>query len=153
MEQVVVKDVSDEVVIEELNEDNLRLEGDKQQKLSPKEDKNSNRDRNEAKNMIITESVLEKVDKVEKEVEKEVEKAVEKAVEKEIMVEKKVEQAVEVVEHGKLLKVTSKGIKYFVYEKENPQKLYEFNQEKNPQKVVGKRTKTSNKYKVELFDS
>ena len=53
---------------------------------------------------------------------------------------------------GKLLKITSKGIKYFVYEKENPQKLYEFNDDKLCEKVVGTRTKNEKgKYKVQLL--
>jgi len=53
---------------------------------------------------------------------------------------------------GKLLKITSKGIKYFVYEKENPQQLYEFNDDKLCEKVVGTRTKNEKgKYKVQLL--
>jgi len=53
---------------------------------------------------------------------------------------------------GKLLKVTSKGIKYFVYENENPQKLYEYNDDKLCEKVVGTRTKNEKgKYKVQLL--
>jgi len=53
---------------------------------------------------------------------------------------------------GKLLKITSKGIKYFVYEKENPQQLYEFNDDKLCEKVVGTRTRNEKgKYKVKLL--
>jgi len=53
---------------------------------------------------------------------------------------------------GKLRRFTSKGIKYFVYEKENPQKLYEFNDDKLCEKVVGTRTKNEKgKYKVQLL--
>jgi len=55
-------------------------------------------------------------------------------------------------ELGKLLIVTSKKVKYFVYENENPQKLYEFNKHKHAQKVVGTRTKNDKgKYKVQLL--
>jgi len=53
---------------------------------------------------------------------------------------------------GKLLKITSKGIKYFVYENENPQQLYEYNDDKLCEKVVGTRTKNEKgKYKVQLL--
>ena len=53
---------------------------------------------------------------------------------------------------GKLLIVTSKKVKYFVYENENPQKLYEFNEHKHAQKIVGTRTKNDKgKYKVQLL--
>jgi hypothetical protein len=55
---------------------------------------------------------------------------------------------------GKLRRFTSKGIKYFVYEKENPQQLYEFNDDKLCEKVVGTRKKNEKgKYKVQLFTS
>ena len=58
----------------------------------------------------------------------------------------------EKTELGKLLIVTSKKVKYFVYENENPQKLYEFNEHKQAQKVVGTRTKNNKgKYKVQLL--
>jgi hypothetical protein len=49
-----------------------------------------------------------------------------------------------------LLKVTSKGIKYFVYKGDNPQDMYEYN-EKRFDKIVGKRTKIDGKYNIELF--
>ena len=65
----------------------------------------------------------------------------------------KIKETVETVEPdiGKLLIVTSKKVKYFVYEKEVPQKLYEFNDEKIPGVVVGKRTRNaSGKFKVTL---
>jgi len=56
------------------------------------------------------------------------------------------------LDKGKLLKITSKGIKYFVYENENPQQLYEFNHDKLCEKVVGQRTKNEKgKYKVQLL--
>jgi len=58
----------------------------------------------------------------------------------------------EKTELGKLLIVTSKKVKYFVYENENPQKLYEFNEHKHAQKIVGTRTKNDKgKYKVQLL--
>ena len=64
----------------------------------------------------------------------------------------KVKADTEKTELGKLLIVTSKKVKYFVYENENPQKLYEFNENKQAQKVVGTRTKNDKgKYKVQLF--
>jgi len=60
----------------------------------------------------------------------------------------------DVLDRGKLLKVTAKGIKYFVYENENPQQLYEFNEDKLCEKIVGSRTKNERgKYKVQLFAS
>jgi len=64
----------------------------------------------------------------------------------------KVKADTEKTELGKLLIVTSKKVKYFVYENENPQKLYEFNENKQAQKVVGTRTKNDKgKYKVQLL--
>ena len=57
------------------------------------------------------------------------------------------------LDKGKLLKVTSKGVKYFAHENENPQQLYEFNDDKLCEKIVGTRTKNEKgKYKVQLFD-
>jgi hypothetical protein len=64
----------------------------------------------------------------------------------------KVKADTEKTELGKLLIVTSKKVKYFVYENENPQKLYEFNEHKHAQKIVGTRTKNDKgKYKVQLL--
>ena len=52
---------------------------------------------------------------------------------------------------GKLLKITYKKIKYHVYENENPQYIYEFNNEKKADKVLGIRTKNEKgKYKIQL---
>jgi hypothetical protein len=50
-----------------------------------------------------------------------------------------------------LLKVKSKGIQYFVYKGDNPQDMYEYNEEKRVDKIVGKRTKIDGKFKIELF--
>jgi hypothetical protein len=50
-----------------------------------------------------------------------------------------------------IMKVKSKGIFYFVYKDENPQDMFEYNEEKNLDKIVGKRTKIGAKYKIELF--
>jgi hypothetical protein len=50
-----------------------------------------------------------------------------------------------------LLKVKSKGIQYFVYKGDNPQDMYEYNEEKRADKIVGKRTKIDGKFKIELF--
>ena len=50
-----------------------------------------------------------------------------------------------------LLKVKSKGILYFVYKEDNPQDMYEYNEEKRVDKIVGKRTKIDGKFKIELF--
>ena len=50
-----------------------------------------------------------------------------------------------------IMKVKSKGISYFVYKGENPQDMFEYNEEKNLDKIVGKRTKIGGKYKIELF--
>jgi hypothetical protein len=45
----------------------------------------------------------------------------------------------------------AKGIQYFVYKGDNPQDMYEYNEEKRADKIVGKRTKIDGKYKNELF--
>ena len=51
-----------------------------------------------------------------------------------------------------LLRVKSKGKYYFVYKEDNPQDVYEYNDEKNADKIIGKRTRLPNgKYKLELF--
>ena len=50
-----------------------------------------------------------------------------------------------------LMKIKSKGIFYFVYKGEDPQDMFTWNEEKNLDKIVGKRTKIGGKYKSELF--
>ena len=50
-----------------------------------------------------------------------------------------------------LLKMKAKGILYFVYKEDNPQDMYEYNEEKRVDKIVGKRTKIDGKFKIELF--
>jgi len=53
---------------------------------------------------------------------------------------------------GKLIIVTSKKIKYYAYEKEDPQTVYEFNGNKIANKPLGTRIKNDKgKYKVQLF--
>ena len=53
---------------------------------------------------------------------------------------------------GKLIIVTSKKIKYYAYEKEDPQTVYEFNGNKIADKPLGTRIKNEKgKYKVQLF--
>lgn len=53
---------------------------------------------------------------------------------------------------GKLIIVTSKKIKYYAYEKEDPQTVYEFNGNKIADKPLGTRVKNDKgKYKVQLF--
>lgn len=53
---------------------------------------------------------------------------------------------------GKLIIVTSKKIKYYAYEKEDPQTVYEFNGDKIADKPLGTRVKNDKgKYKVQLF--
>ena len=50
-----------------------------------------------------------------------------------------------------LMRVKSKNIYYFVYKGDNPQNLYEYNEEKRADKIIGKRTRIDGKYKLELF--
>jgi hypothetical protein len=50
-----------------------------------------------------------------------------------------------------LMKMKAKGILYFVYKEDNPQDMYEYNEEKRADKIVGKRTKIDGKFKIELF--
>jgi Mn-dependent DtxR family transcriptional regulator len=50
-----------------------------------------------------------------------------------------------------LMKMKAKGIQYFVYKGDNPQDMYEYNEEKRADKIVGKRTRIDGKYKSELF--
>lgn len=53
---------------------------------------------------------------------------------------------------GKLIIVTSKKIKYYAYENEDPQTVYEFNGNKIADKPLGTRIKNDKgKYKVQLF--
>ena len=55
---------------------------------------------------------------------------------------------------GKLIIVTSKKIKYYAYENEEPQIVYEFNGNKIANKPLGKRLRNEKgKYKVQLFTS
>lgn len=58
----------------------------------------------------------------------------------------------EPVSKGKILTVKYKNVKYLVYENENPQHVYEFNTDKNPENMVGKRTRNvkTGKYKIVL---
>ena len=52
---------------------------------------------------------------------------------------------------SKILTVKYKNVKYLAYENENPQNVYEFNEDKNPQKIIGKRSKNEKgKYKIQL---
>lgn len=52
---------------------------------------------------------------------------------------------------GKILTVKYKNVKYLAYENENPQNVYEFNEDKIPQKIIGKRSKNEKgKYKIQL---
>lgn len=56
------------------------------------------------------------------------------------------------VDKGKLIIVTSKRIKYYAYENEDPQTVYEFNGNKIADKPLGTREKNEKgKYKVQLF--
>ena len=55
---------------------------------------------------------------------------------------------------GKLIIVTSKKIKYYAYENEDPQTVYEFNGNKIADKPLGTRMKNEKgKYKIQLFSS
>ena len=57
----------------------------------------------------------------------------------------------EELDRGNLLKVTYKKVKYHVYSNENPQYVYEFNDEKKADKILGIRTKNEKgKYKIQL---
>lgn len=53
---------------------------------------------------------------------------------------------------GKILTLKYKNVKYLVYENENPQHVYEFNSDKNPENIVGKRTRNekTGRYKIVL---
>jgi len=60
----------------------------------------------------------------------------------------------EVNDKGNLIIITSKRIKYYAYENEVPQTVYEFNGNKIADKPLGTRLKNDKgKYKVELFAS
>lgn len=58
----------------------------------------------------------------------------------------------EPVNKGKILTLKYKNVKYLVYENENPQHVYEFNADKNPENIVGKRTRNekTGRYKIVL---
>ena len=63
-----------------------------------------------------------------------------------------VNETVEIQDKGKLIIVTSKRIKYYAYENEDPQTVYEFNGNKIADKPLGTREKNEKgKYKVQLF--
>lgn len=63
-------------------------------------------------------------------------------------------ETVEIKDKGKLIIVTSKKIKYYAYENESPQTVYEFNGKKVADKPLGTREKNEKgKYKVQLFTS
>lgn len=53
---------------------------------------------------------------------------------------------------GKILTLKYKNVKYLVYENENPQHVYEFNTDKKPENIVGKRTRNekTGRYKILL---
>ena len=51
-----------------------------------------------------------------------------------------------------LMRFKAKGIWYFAYKGDNPQDVYEYNEEKRVEKIIGKRTRMiDRKYKLELF--
>ena len=57
----------------------------------------------------------------------------------------------EELDRGNLLKITYKKVKYHVYSNENPQYVYEFNDDKKADKILGIRTKNEKgKYKIQL---
>ena len=64
------------------------------------------------------------------------------------------EEQEEEVDKGNLIIVTSKKIKYYAYENEVPQTVYEFNGKKLADKPLGTRMKNEKgKYRVQLFTS
>lgn len=68
------------------------------------------------------------------------------------VVETPVVETEQQTDKGKLIIVTSKKIKYYAYEKESPQTVYEFNGNKIADKPLGTRIKNEKgKYKVQLF--
>lgn len=68
--------------------------------------------------------------------------------------EEQEEQQEEEVDKGNLIIVTSKKIKYYAYENEVPQTVYEFNGKKLADKPLGTRMKNEKgKYRVQLFAS
>ena len=70
------------------------------------------------------------------------------------MKEPEEEQPEEQVDKGNLIIVTSKKIKYYAYENEVPQTVYEFNGKKLADKPLGTRMKNEKgKYRVQLFTS
>ena len=57
----------------------------------------------------------------------------------------------EELDRGNLLKITYKKVKYHVYSNENPQYVYEFNDDKKADKILGIRTRNEKgKYKIQL---
>lgn len=65
-----------------------------------------------------------------------------------------VNETVEIQDKGKLIIVTSKKIKYYAYDNESPQTVYEFTGNKVANKPLGTREKNEKgKYKVQLFTS
>jgi len=60
----------------------------------------------------------------------------------------------EKISKGKLIIITSKKIKYYAYENESPQIVYEFNGNKITDKPLGERKRLENgKHRVNLFSS
>jgi hypothetical protein len=77
----------------------------------------------------------------------------ESVVEEPIVEEPKKEPVVE-ESRGKLIIITSKKIKYYAYENESPQIVYEFNGNKITDKPLGERMRLENgKHRVKLFSS
>lgn len=74
-------------------------------------------------------------------------------IETENIYENKQESDKQESDKGKLIIVTSKKIKYYAYENEDPQTVYEFNGNKIADKPLGTRIKNEKgKYRVQLFD-
>ena len=68
--------------------------------------------------------------------------------------EEREEEQEEEVDKGNLIIVTSKKIKYYAYENEVPQTVYEFNGKKLAENPLGTRMKNEKgKYRVQLFTS
>ena len=50
------------------------------------------------------------------------------------------------------MRVKRKNINYFVYKEDDPdQDVYEYNEEKNADKIIGKRTRINGKWSWKLF--
>ena len=100
----------------------------------------------EVKEEKIEEKIEVKIDKKEiKETPEEIEENIKK-IERVGVPNKKDSEEVK-----KLMRVKSKNNYYFVYKGDNPQDVYEYNEEKRAEKIIGKRTKIDGKYKLELF--